>query len=74
MAERNGFHALAVEAGELSAFTGRFFRNAFHARFEWRELMRQAAINGYQSLPLVGITAFIMGLVLTVQSLSLIHI
>lgn len=69
MAARDGgFRALAVEAGELSAFAGRFFGNAFHRRFEWRELLRQAAINGHQSLPLVGVTAFIMGLVLTVQS------
>ncbi len=32
------------------------------------ELMKQSFLIGYRSLPLVGITAFIMGLVLTIQS------
>jgi phospholipid/cholesterol/gamma-HCH transport system permease protein len=56
------------EVGSLSAFTGRFFRESVHRRFEWGEFLRQCTINGYRSLPLVAITAFIMGLVLTVQS------
>lgn len=63
-----GAKAIVVEVGELVAFTTRFFREAFRSRFEWRELVRQCYLNGYQSLPLVAITAFIMGLVLTVQS------
>ncbi len=57
-----------TEVGEISMFTGRFFREAFRQRFEWRELVRQAYLNGYLSLPLVAVTAFIMGLVLTIQS------
>jgi phospholipid/cholesterol/gamma-HCH transport system permease protein len=61
-------HAWLAEVGSIAHFTGRFFANAFHPRFEWRELLRQCTENGYRSLPLVGITAFIMGLVLTVQS------
>ncbi|MBK9147309.1 MAG: ABC transporter permease [Flavobacteriales bacterium] len=56
------------DVGELTAFAGRFFRQAAHKRFEWREFFRQCYINGTLTLPLVGITAFIMGLVLTVQS------
>lgn len=56
------------EVGDITAFTGRFFANAFHRRFEWGEFLRQCSVNGYRSLALVGITAFIMGLVLTVQS------
>lgn len=59
---------LAQEVGHIAAFTGRFFRNAFHRRFEWGEFLRQCTVNGALTLPLVGITAFIMGLVLTVQS------
>ena len=59
---------LLQETGAFSAFVGRFFQNAFHPRFEWREFIRQCTMNGYRSLPLVAITAFIMGLVLTVQS------
>jgi phospholipid/cholesterol/gamma-HCH transport system permease protein len=65
---RSAFKAFLTEVGEIAYFTGRFFRQAFHARFEWNEFFRQCTINGYKSLPLVGITAFIMGLVLTVQS------
>jgi phospholipid/cholesterol/gamma-HCH transport system permease protein len=63
-----GTAALVNEVGEIAHFTGRFFRNAFYPRFEWQELLRQCTSNGYRSLPLVAITAFIMGLVLTVQS------
>lgn len=65
---RTPFRGALEEAGELARFGGRFFRNAITPRFEWRELLRQCFINGYRSLPLVGITAFIMGVVLTVQS------
>ncbi|HMN04533.1 MAG TPA: ABC transporter permease [Flavobacteriales bacterium] len=57
-----------TEVGGIAQFTGRFFRNAFHPRFAWDELVRQSVVNGYRSMALVGITAFIMGLVLTVQS------
>jgi phospholipid/cholesterol/gamma-HCH transport system permease protein len=64
-AKRNEF---LKEVGNISAFTGRFFREGFKPRYEWSELIRQCYIIGYQSFPLVGITAFIMGLVLTVQS------
>ncbi|MBL7964122.1 MAG: ABC transporter permease [Flavobacteriales bacterium] len=64
----SGIRAFLHETGELSAFAARFFRNAFHRRFEWRELIRQCTLNGALSLPLVAVTAFIMGLVLTVQS------
>jgi phospholipid/cholesterol/gamma-HCH transport system permease protein len=56
------------EVGEIMVFAGRFFKEAFRPRYELKELLRQCFIIGYQSLPLVGITAFIMGLVLTVQS------
>ena len=59
---------MLLEIGDIARFTMRFFHEAFRPRFEWRELRRQAFLNGYRSLPLVAITAFIMGLVLTVQS------
>lgn len=56
------------EAGKVVSFTLRFLKEGFRPRYEWHEFLRQSYINGYKSLPLVGITAFIMGLVLTVQS------
>lgn len=67
-ARTKAFTDFIVEVAEISRFTGRFFREAFRPRFERRELIRQAYLNGYNSLPLVAITAFIMGLVLTIQS------
>lgn len=55
------------EIGALSRFTARFFREAFRPRYEWEELVRQCFVIGYKSLSLVGLTAFIMGLVMTMQ-------
>jgi len=56
------------EVGGISDFAGRFFREGFKPRYEFAELIRQCYWVGYKSLPLVGITGFIMGLVLTIQS------
>lgn len=56
-----------LEAGELSRFTGRFFRESVKPRYEINEFINQCFIVGYKSLPLVGLTGFIMGLVLTMQ-------
>ena len=68
MSSRPPFQQFLWETGSIAAFTGRFFGQAMHRRFEWGEFLRQCTINGYRSLPLVAITAFIMGMVLTVQS------
>jgi phospholipid/cholesterol/gamma-HCH transport system permease protein len=56
------------ETGALAAFTGRFFRTAFRPKYEFGELLRQCYEIGYRSLALVCITAFIIGLVITIQS------
>lgn len=56
-----------IEAGDLSRFTGHFFKQCFKPRYEITEFMRQCFVIGYKSLPLVALTAFIMGLVLTMQ-------
>lgn len=61
-------NAFLEEVGGISNFVGRFFREGFKPRYELAELIRQCYWVGYKSLPLVGITAFIMGLVLTIQS------
>jgi len=55
------------EAGDIARFTGRFFSQWFRPRYEIEELIRQCFVIGYKSLPLVGLTAFILGLVLTIQ-------
>lgn len=56
------------ELGNISLFTARFFRETMSRRQEVREFIRQCYWVGYKTLPLVGITAFIMGLVITIQS------
>ena len=61
------FDAVLDEAGGIARFTARFFSQAFRPRYEVAEFFRQCFIIGYKSLPLVGLTAFIMGLVLTMQ-------
>ncbi|MEQ8531474.1 MAG: ABC transporter permease, partial [Imperialibacter sp.] len=57
-----------TETGSISRFAARFFRELFKRRQEWEEFLRQCYWVGYKSLPLVAITAFIMGLVMTIQS------
>lgn len=64
----NSFKNFLAEVGDVSAFGWRFFTEGFKTRYEFNELLRQCYFIGYKSLPLVGITAFIMGLVLTIQS------
>lgn len=56
------------EAGNQVYFMGRFFRNIFRLNFEWEEFFRQCYMIGYKSLPLVAITGFIVGFVITLQS------
>jgi len=57
-----------TEAGEIARFTMRFFSEAFKPRYEFKELLRQCYVIGYNSFPLVAVTGFIMGIVLTIQS------
>lgn len=56
-----------LEAGGISRFTGRFFQQTFRPRYEIAEFFKQCFIVGYKSLPLIGLTGFILGLVLTMQ-------
>ncbi|SDF50042.1 phospholipid/cholesterol/gamma-HCH transport system permease protein [Mucilaginibacter pineti] len=55
------------ETGNLSRFAGHFFSLGIKPRYEFRELLAQCYQIGYKSFPLVGLTGFIMGLVLTMQ-------
>lgn len=66
--ETTAIKAFLIEAGEISRFTGRFFKEAFRPRFEFMEFLRQCFYIGNKSLGLVIVTAFIMGLVITIQS------
>lgn len=55
-------------AGDSFYFFWRFFKEAFSSPFFLREFVKQSYQIGYKSLPLVSITSFIIGLVLTLQS------
>lgn len=55
------------EVGQIAKFTGRFFTHGLRPKFEIKELLAQCYLIGYKSLPLVALTGFIMGLVLTMQ-------
>lgn len=59
---------ILIEVGLIARFTARFFRELFKPKFEFSEFLRQCFYIGNKSLPLVAITAFIMGLVITMQS------
>lgn len=56
------------DAGNATLFTTRFFKEIVRPPFQINEFIRQCYAIGYKSLPLVSITGFIMGLVLTIQS------
>ena len=66
--ESSALNRLLVETGELYSFAVRFFREGFRPRYEIAELIRQCFYIGNKTLPLVGLTGFIMGLVITIQS------
>ena len=67
MSDKQNIKSFLVEAGELSRFIQRFFLQALTPRYEIAEFFRQCFIIGYKSLPLIALTAFIMGLVITMQ-------
>ncbi len=62
------FNVFFEEVALLGKFTVRFFKETFRPPFEFQELIKHCYNMGYKSLPLVAITGFIMGLVLTIQS------
>ena len=65
--QNNGLKSFLNETGEIFRFVLRFFQQGFRPRYEVEEFVRQCFVIGYQSLPLVALTAFIIGLVLTMQ-------
>jgi phospholipid/cholesterol/gamma-HCH transport system permease protein len=69
MAEQaiSGWKRWLLGIGEQSVFFMRFVRNIFTGGFEWSEFVRQCYEIGYRSFMLVGLTSFIMGLVLILQ-------
>ena len=62
------FKSFLIEIGDISYFTIRFFKELFKRPFEFKELVNQCYNMGNKSLLLVGVTGFIIGLVLTLQT------
>src|ERR1700748_218251 len=63
-----GWKKWMIETGGQVSFFTSFFKNIFAGGFEWSEFVRQCYEIGFRSFTLVGITSFIMGVVLTLQS------
>lgn len=62
------FRPFFEEVTLITLFTARFFQEVMKPPYEWKEIFRQSYTIGYRSLMLIGITGFIMGLVLTIQA------
>jgi phospholipid/cholesterol/gamma-HCH transport system permease protein len=63
-----GLQQFFIGAGQLGKFTGRFFSEGLKPPYEFREVGKQAFEIGYKSLPLIGVTSFILGFVVILQS------
>ncbi len=57
-----------IEVALLFVFIGLFFKSLFSRRLDMSEIANQTYKAGYQSFFLISITAFILGLVLTIQT------
>lgn len=64
---RNFYSRIFIDLGQLAIFTKDVIKQFFQPPFEHGELVKQGYIIGNKSFALVGITGFIMGLVLTMQ-------
>lgn len=64
----SGLKKFFKETGETAFMGWRFLKEVWVPPYELREVVRQCYEIGYRSLTLVGITAFIIGLVFTLQS------
>lgn len=64
---RKFYNGIFIDLGELVLFTGKVFQQMFQAPFEFREFTKHGFLLGNKSLPLVAVTGFIMGLVLSMQ-------
>lgn len=64
----NSIKDFFIAIAELVMFNFRFFKEVFIPKYEVRETLKQCYLLGYRSFPLIAITGFIMGLVMTIQS------
>ncbi len=67
-------NSFLVGIADFFLFTSTTIKATFSRNFEFREFLKQSYLIGYKSLPLITVTGFIMGLVLTIQARpSLVH-
>lgn len=66
--KQSAFTSFLIEIGDLYRFSLRFFREGFKPRYELAEFINQCYFIGNKSFLLAGITSFIMGWVITIQS------
>jgi phospholipid/cholesterol/gamma-HCH transport system permease protein len=67
-------HNLLTDIADFFLFLSQTTKEIFSRDFEFREFLNQSFKIGYKSLPLISVTGFIMGLVLTIQARpSLVH-
>jgi phospholipid/cholesterol/gamma-HCH transport system permease protein len=57
-----------TEVADFFLFLSQTIKETFSREFEFKEFLRQVYQIGYKSLPLISVTGFIMGLVLTIQA------
>lgn len=57
-----------TEVALITRFAGRFFKEILVPPYDFKEVLKQCYSVGCKSLGLVGITGFIMGVVLTIQA------
>ena len=70
-ADANNF---LTDVADFFLFFSRTVKETFSRNFEFKEFLRQSFLIGYKSVPLITVTGFIMGLVLTIQARpSLVH-
>ncbi len=67
-------HNFLTDFADFFLFLAQTVKETFSRDFEFKEFLRQSFLIGYKSLPLISVTGFIMGLVLTIQARpSLVH-
>jgi phospholipid/cholesterol/gamma-HCH transport system permease protein len=67
-------HNFITDFADFFIFLAKTAKETFSREFEFKEFLRQSYQIGYKSLPLITVTGFIMGLVLTIQARpSLVH-
>lgn len=69
MLSKRSLNLALVTVADQTLFFKSFFRNSFRKGFEWSEFVRQAYLIGYKSTGIIALTGFILGFVLTLQSL-----